>query len=164
MLNSTHLQAQVQSMHQHDLALELQLRAHTPQDLCHSLASSLPAGTALSDDVFQWLQVRTPDLRGLSWRERTRLDGLVTAYATKDNSLGVADHARELAILASRLQERQWTLPTDFVPDPIRTQGDCFPDSIAYLERCSQEGVVGVPVVQWSHEERSKRFGAVAPR
>jgi hypothetical protein len=115
------------------LAHELEERTNTPLDLVASLASSLSTGVALSDAVAAWLEQPELVLDGFFQHELIHLESLTMARAAQSDMVQDGEHRRHVALLAQRAQNRNWVLPTDSVHDLIRTQGDCFPDSIAYL-------------------------------
>jgi hypothetical protein len=145
------------------LAHGLQERTNTPLALVASLALSLSTGVPLADAVAAWLQ--KPDLRldGFFQHEHIALDSLLMAHGAKSDMSEVVEHQRHLGLLAQRVQSRNWVLPTDSVHDLIRTQGDCFPDSIAYLLWCSQPDVARVPERQW-YLQRFERSARVRTR
>jgi hypothetical protein len=146
------------NLHTDPVAHDLQERTNTPLALVASLARSLSNDTALSDDVAAWLQQPTLRLLGFHPREQLALERLAIAHGEQSDISTHGEHQRHCALLADRVQNRNWVLPTEAVRGLIRTQGDCFPDSIAYLLWCSEPGVK--PASQWS-AERTHRSKAV---
>jgi hypothetical protein len=141
------------------LSAQLCQRTNTPPGLADSLASAMLTGAALTQAVATWLQEGGAVQAGFYRHELIRLDSLLMAHAAQSDAGSVLEQERHTDLLAARVQEMNWLLPTDSVPDLIRTQGDCFPDSMAYL--LWSERVVGrIPSRTWA-KQRSRRSATV---
>jgi hypothetical protein len=141
------------------LATQLCQRTNTPPEIAESLAASMVTGAALSPAVATWLQEGGAIQAGFNRHELIRLDSLLMAHAVQSDAASVVEQERHGDVLAARVQEMNWLLPTASVTDLIRTQGDCFPDSLAYLF-WSETRADRIPSRTWI-KQRSRRSATV---
>jgi hypothetical protein len=141
------------------LSIQLCLRTNTPPELAESLASSMEAGAGLSTAVAAWLQEGGAIQAGFYRHELIRIDSLLMAHAVQNDAGSVVEQQHHSDLLAERVKEMNWLLPTDSVIDLIRTQGDCFPDSLAYL-LWSEKRAGRIPSRTWIRQ-RSRRSATV---